>query len=176
MMQAFEVDSPGSDQEDEIVYGGMKQDQQSTSEPGLQPALPVLSIRTNNLTPTPAPTPMFTSAFTTTPLSTYPPLTPQIHPTPGAAGMNLVVGQTPRHSMDEMSATSLSLSSISNPGSMNGTQSQAGQLKRKLDRAQDQGPSQGQGEGGDGGYAQQAGKRVAPNVRKQSSGSTSNDT
>jgi hypothetical protein len=160
-IQPLDEDSPGSDQNDGVILVDAQQ-QHIMPANGLQPAHPVLSIRTNNLTPTP----MFTSAFTTTPLSTYPPLTPQNQPTPG--GMSLVVGGTPRHSVDEMSATPFS----SYHGSQNGTQSQQGKLKRKLDRSLDY-----QEEGGDGpGIArQQSQKRVAPNARKQSSTSTVNE-
>jgi hypothetical protein len=90
---------------------------------------PTLSIRTNNL----APTPMFTSAFTTTPLSTYPPATPQDMST---RSVSMVIGGgTPRHSIDEMSSSLTSTSP--HPASLNGTANQQSKLKRKLDRSFD---------------------------------------
>ena len=159
-MPIYEEDSPSSGQEEATMLEDA-QTSHKTAITGLQSEHPVLSIRTNNLTPTP----MFTSAFTTTPLSTYPPLTPQSNPTPAA--LNLVGGGTPGHSIDELSVTSLS----SQPGLHNGTQLQQGKLKRKLDRFSDQ-----QEDAGEGQHKQQPQKRTTPNSRKQSSSSTLNET
>jgi len=63
-MPIYEEDSPSSGQEEATMLEDA-QTSHKTAITGLQSEHPVLSIRTNNLTPTP----MFTSAFTTTPLT-----------------------------------------------------------------------------------------------------------
>jgi hypothetical protein len=116
---------PGSTPRMETPHIGSYSIPQERSGEGLQSHHPGLTIRTTNLTPTP----VFTSAFTTTPLSTHPPATP--HDLSAAGSNSLNVGATPQQSTDDHPRPSAS----PHPASQNGTQSQQSKLKRKLDRS-----------------------------------------
>jgi hypothetical protein len=80
-----------------------------------------LSVQTSNLTPTP----MYTSAFTTTPLSAHPPGTPHSQSTPNGPSFN--PAPTPQM---------IGENSLPPPSpAQNGTTAQQYNLKRKLERS-----------------------------------------
>ena len=124
------VADPGSTPRMETPHIGsysMSQERFGDELQSAQTHHPGLTIRTTNLTPTP----VFTSVFTTTPLSTHPPATPHDLSAHGSNSLN--VGATPRQSTDDHPRPSVS----PHPASQNGTQSQQSKLKRKLDRSLD---------------------------------------